>query len=301
MTKLVKLANVPVVPIYFNDSFRRLFHSLGNLHPFFQSFLLQKEMLKKKDSVESVRIGSVIKINEQDNFVNLWEYSRFLRARVYALGASAPLDVEKFFKYKRIFKVKKIQPIAAQQPHDVIVNEIDKARVDYLLYSHTNFEIICAPAHAIPYLMNELGRLREITFREVGEGTNKSLDIDEYDLYFNHLIIWDNEEKKIVGAYRIGKGDEIVNQFSVNGFYFSSLFKIKKGLIPVLRQSLEMGRSFIVKEYQRKPMSLFLLWKGILYFLLKNPQYRYMIGPVSISQDFSELTKNLIVNFFEKY
>jgi putative hemolysin len=300
MVKLVKLAKVPVVPIYFNDSFRRLFHSLGNIHPFFQSFLLQKEMLKKRDSVEVIRIGSPIKQTEQDTFVNLWEYSRFIRARVYALGAASPIDVSTFFKYKKIFRVKKPEKIIEPQPNKIIIEQINNAKKDYLLYSHTNFEIICAPAQVFPNVLSEIGRLREITFREVGEGTNKSLDIDEYDLYFDHLVIWDNATNKIVGAYRIGRGDEIIKQFSVSGFYFHSLFKIKKGLIPVLKQSLEMGRSFIVKEYQRKPMSLFMLWKGILFFLLKNTQYRYLGGPVSISQDFSELTKNLIVSFFEK-
>ncbi len=301
LIKLIKISKVTIVPVYFNDSFRKLFHSLGNFHPFLQSFLLQKEMLKKRNSIGNVRIGSAINQSEQDNFTDLWLYSRFIRARVYALGASSPIDVDKFFKYKKFFKISKIEDIAAPQDKKIIVEQINKAKEEYLLHKQSNFDIICAPAQVFPSVLTELGRLREITFRQVGEGTNKSLDIDEYDLYFNHLVIWDNEEEKIVGAYRIGKGDEINRQYSISGFYINSLFKIKKDIVPILKQSLEMGRSFIVQEYQRKPMSLFLLWKGIFYFLLKNPQYRYLLGPVSISQNFSDLTKNLIVKFFEKF
>jgi putative hemolysin len=300
LMKLIKIANVPVIPIYFNDSFRRIFHTVGNLHPFFQSFFLQKEMLNKRDSIETVRIGAAITVKEQNNFPDTSLYSRFIRARVYSLGASTPIDVDKFFKYKKFFKIKKVEEIVPPQPEELIIKQINAAKEEYLLFSQRSFDIICAPADIFPDVLNEVGRLREITFREIGEGTNKSIDVDEYDLYFDHLVIWDNDENKIVGAYRIGRGDEIIEQFSVNGFYINSLFKMKKGVSPFLEESIEMGRSFIVKEYQRKPLSLFMLWKGIFYFLLKNPQYRYLLGPVSISQDFSELSKNLIVNFFEK-
>ena len=301
ITKMIKIANVPVVPIYFDNVFRRVFYSLGKVHPFFQSFILQKEMLKKRNSVEKIRIGSPITVKEQNNFPDNQQYSRFLRARVYALGANAPVDVNKFFRYKKFFKINKVEEIAPPQPQELIVSQINKAKKDYLLFSHRSFDIICAPTSVFPDVLTELGRLREITFREIGEGTNKSIDIDEYDLYFDQLVIWDNEAEKIVGSYRLGRGDDIVEQFSVDGFYINSLFKIKKEMLPILEQSIEMGRTFIAKDYQRKPLSLFMLWKGIFYFLLKNPQYRYLFGPVSISQDFSELTKNLIVNFFESH
>ncbi len=301
LTKLIKIAGVPVVPVFFNDSFRRIYHILGNFHPVLQSFFVQKEMLKKKDSAISFRIGMPIKVSEQQKFTDIWRYTRFLRARCYALGASSPIDINKFFKYKKKFKINKVEEIVKPIDTEIIKREINQAKENFLLHSQKEFEVICAPTYVFPNVLTEIGRLREITFREVGEGTNKSIDIDEYDLYYNHLVIWDKENSKIVGAYRIGRGDEIIDRFSIKGFYLNSLFKMKKGLIPVLRESLEMGRSFIVKDYQRKPLSLFLLWKGILYFLLKNPQYRYLIGPASISQEFSELSKNLIVHFFETY
>jgi hypothetical protein len=101
----------------------------------------------------------------------------------------------------------------------------------------------------------------------------------------------------LVGAYRVGKGNEIIEQYGLKGFYIRTLFKTNEKAIPLLYQSLELGRSFIVSQYQRQPLSLFLLWKGILYFLLKNPEYRYLIGPVSISNQYSEFSKSMIVKF----
>ncbi len=301
LLKLVKVAQVPVIPVYFNDSFSKIYHFFGNLHPILQSFIVQKEVMKKRDSEISLRIGSAIKVSEQDKFKNIWEYTRFLRARTYALAASRSVDVNKFFKFTKRKRVPEPEPIIAPVDEQIIIKQINEAKENYLLHSQAEFDIICAPYRIIPDVMTEIGRLREITFREVGEGTNKSIDIDEYDLYYWHLIIWDREKNKIAGAYRMGIGDEIIESFSIEGFYISSLFKIKKGFIPVLKESVEMGRSFIVKEYQRKPLSLFLLWKGILYFLLKNPQYRYLLGPVSISHKFTELSKSLIVSFFKTY
>ena len=149
--------------------------------------------------------------------------------------------------------------------------------------------------------MNELGRLREITFREVGEGTNHSMDIDEYDLYYNQLFVWDNQERKIVGAYRVGKGKEILSRYGVKGFYLQSLFRMNRRFHSTLRQSLELGRSFIIQEYQRRPLPLFLLWKGILYFLLQHSDYRFLIGPVSISNNYSQFSRGLIMRYIREH
>ncbi len=166
--------------------------------------------------------------------------------------------------------------------------------------SEKNYEVFLSSAASMPNIINEIGRLREITFREIGEGTNKKIDLDEYDFYYNHLFIWDREGRKIVGAYRVGKGDEIYFRYGVKGFYISNLFKIKPGFHTIMKAGLELGRSFVRKEYQQKPLPLFLLWKGLLMFTMKNPSYRYMFGPVSISNNFTTLSKNLIIEFIRK-
>jgi putative hemolysin len=206
------------------------------------------------------------------------------------------IEVKKFFNYN-LKSQPRPEPVTEAVPKEKIEAEINHLRDENLLFSLKNYTVICAPSRKIPSVLNEIGRLREITFRGVGEGTNREIDIDEFDLYYNQLFIWDEGEECIVGAYRIGKGNDILEQYGKRGFYLNTLFRISNNFKPVLRESLELGRSFVISEYQRKPLPLFLLWKGILYFLLKNPQYRYLIGPVSISNNYSRISKDLIIHF----
>ncbi len=297
LVKLIKLAQVPVVPVYFQGNNSWIFHLLGNLHPALQTARLSKEFFNKKKKTIRIRIGKPISVTELNEFKELDLLSRFLRAKTYALGT--PFEVKKFIRPKFVPKVKKVEKIIDPIPQDKILPEIEFLKENYFLFNSNEYSVVCGPSVETPNVLNEIGRLREVTFREVGEGTNRSIDLDEFDLYFYQLIIWDNENNKIAGAYRVGRGDEILQKYGVNGFYISTLFNIQKGFYPILEESLELGRSFIIKEYQRKPLSLFLLWKGILYFLLKNTEYRYLIGPASISNDFSKFSQSLIVDFFK--
>jgi len=299
--RFIKKAHVPVVPIYFHGTNSRLFHLLGQIHPSLRTAKLPSEILNKKDKTIKIRIGNPISVKEQDKFTDIHQLGRYLRSKTYCLDSG--IEVKRFFNYS-LKSQPKPEDVVDPQPPELIIDEIAGLRREHLLFTIKNYSVFCAPSGRIPIIMNELGRLREITFREVGEGTNQSTDIDEFDLYYNQLIIWDNEGLQIVGGYRIGKGNDIYSQFGIKGFYTQSLFKMKSGFGDTLKQSLELGRSFIIKEYQRKPLPLFLLWKGILYLLLKNPEYRYLIGPVSISNTYSGISKELIIryimaNFFD--
>ncbi len=296
MIKFIRKAEVPVVPIYFKGTNSRLFHLLGLIHPLLRTAKLPSEMLNKKNKVIKIRIGMPISVEEQKEHSDIERFGRFLRLKTYALGST--IDIKKYFNYS-LKPAAKVEEITPAIPQETIDCEVNKLMENYLLFKSKNFSVICAPSVEMPNVMSEIGRLREITFREVGEGTNRSIDIDEYDLYYWQLFIWDEDEKKIVGAYRAGKGTEIVDRYGIKGFYINSLFNIDKKFTPYLKESIELGRSFIVKDYQRKPLPLFLLWKGILYFLIKNPEYRYLIGPVSISNRFSSYSKELIISFME--
>lgn len=293
--KLIKKAEVPVVPIYFQGSNSLIFHLLGMIHPTLRTVKLPSELLNKKKKVIRIRIGNPISVKDQKGFTDINQYGRFLRAKTYMLGT--PIEVKKFYQFKRKTKKEKVEEIIDPVDPNLIRSEVEGLHEDYMLFKSRNYVVYCAPSNKLPNILNELGRLREITFREVGEGTNQSIDVDEYDLYYHQLFIWDEENHKIVGAYRVGKGHEILSGYGLKGFYLQSLFRMSKQFQPILSQSLELGRSFIVKEYQRKPLPLFLLWKGILYFLLKNPESRYLIGPVSISNKYSDLSKDLIIKF----
>ncbi len=298
--KLIKHAKVPVIPIHFKGTNSLMFQLLGMVHPTLRTAKLPSELLNKKDSTLSVRIGSAISLKEQDSFTSLDTYSRFLRAKTYALG-SADLEVKKFYLPRFNFHGKP-KPIVAEVDKEVLSNEIvSLEKLGAKLFTQQEFDVFIAYSTDIPNILTEIGRLREVTFRGVGEGTNNPIDLDEYDLYYHHLFIWDREKQHVVGAYRIGKGNDIINKYGRHGFYISTLFKFKKGLNPVLGQSLELGRSWVREEYQLKRLPLFLLWRGIMHFLLANREYRYIIGPVSISNSYSKTSQTIIVEFIKRY
>ncbi len=297
VVNFIKRAQVPVVPVLFQGTNSRLLHMVAKIHPSLKNARLPSEILSKKHKNIKLRFGSPINVVEQNRFSDVYQFGRYLRAKTY--GMESDIEVKRFFNYS--LKVEgKPAPIIEPVPQEKILKEVQSLKADYTLFNLKNYTAYCAPAQLIPNILNELGRLREITFREVGEGTNQSIDIDEFDLYYHHMFIWDEDEQRIVGAYRLGKGKDIMDQYGRRGFYLHSLFRIGEKLKPVLKESMELGRSFVVREYQRKPMPLFLLWKGILYFLLKNPEYRYLIGPVSISNNYSKVSKDLIIRFIMK-
>jgi len=297
--KFIKKAKVPIIPVYFHGTNSRIFHMLGQIHPLLRTAKLPSELFNKKNKTIKIRIGNPISVKDQNEFTDIAHFGRYIRARTYTLGTS--IEVKKFYLPSFYPKIKKVEPLAEPVKKDDLTKEVKSLLKNYLLFENRNFKIFCAPSTEMPLSMHEIGRLRELTFRQVGEGTNRSLDMDEFDFYYNQLVVWDDDENKIVGAYRIGKGKDIIAQYGLPGFYIHSLFKIRKKFLPVLNESIELGRSFIIKEYQRKPLPLFLLWKGLLFFLLKNTDYRYLIGPVSISNDFSKFSKSLIVEFIKTY
>lgn len=169
------------------------------------------------------------------------------------------------------------------------------------LITRGDFEVYFAQAHQIPNVLLEIGRLRELTFRSVGEGTGKSLDIDEFDQYYYNLFIWDKKNNKIVGGYRMGMGEQIFQKEGIENFYIHSLFAIDPSFFSTLERSIELGRSYIVPEYQKGYLPFFLLWQGILTVLMRNPNYQYLIGPVSISKYYSGVSKSMIVEFVKRH
>lgn len=299
--KLISKAKVPVLPIYFHGNNGLLFNILGVIHPTLRTAKLPSELFNKKGYKIKMRIGKPIQPNELKQFSSTEKLLTYLRARTYALRSGiSSTEVKKFFG-SNVFKIyNRAQTIVPETPTELIEKEIEAIRADKQVMSEKNYDVFLSSATSMPNIINEIGRLREITFREIGEGTNKKIDLDEYDFYYNHLFIWDREAKKIVGAYRVGKGDEIYFRYGVKGFYISNLFKIKPGFHTLMKSGLELGRSFVRKEYQQKPLPLFLLWKGLLMFSMKNPSYRYMFGPVSISNNFTKLSKTLIIEYIRK-
>ncbi|WP_395802989.1 lysophospholipid acyltransferase family protein [Daejeonella sp.] len=297
--KLIEKVKVPVVPIYFHGNNGLLFNLLAMLHPTLRTAKLPSELFNKQGQTIKIRIGRTINPSKLPFNNNSAKLLDFVRAKTYALGSGLE-DEKNIFSPKSLFKIKSNPEIIIKElPVEVLEKEISKLE-EQKICTEGNYEVYICSASGIPNLIKEIGRLREKTFREIGEGTNKAYDLDKYDINYSHLFIWDKESKLLVGAYRIGKGDELFFSSGKKGFYISELFKIKREFYPILNQSLELGRSWIRKEYQQKPLPLFLLWRGVLQFVSKNSNYKYLIGPVSISNSFSKLSKSLIVDFILK-
>jgi putative hemolysin len=296
--KFIKKAGVPVIPIYFNGYNSTLFYLLAQIHPLLRTARLPAELLNKSKQIINIEIRKSVQPKSLNSFTTVSSLSHYLRAKTYSLNQ--PIKIETFFDAIHFNGKKSGLEIIKPVDQNLLESDLKNIDSEYLLFSQGSFSAYCAPFSSMPHIMREVGRLREITFREVGEGTNRSIDLDQFDLHYQHLIIWDNVNKKIAGAYRIGKGRDILAQYGKKGFYINSLFKIKKEFYPFLEKSFELGRSFIIKEYQRHPFLLYMLWKGILWYLAKNPNYQYLIGPVSISNNFSGRSKSLIVQFMIK-
>jgi len=245
----------------------------------------------------SVRIGTAISPQDITTLGKNRVWGKFLQAKIFSLGS--PFDVRpELFTGK---KSKKPAPVAEPVDPVLVAAEIAALSAEHKVAERGQFDVLVAPFSALPNTMFEIGRLRELTFRAVGEGTGKSRDMDEHDLYYLQLIIWDREKSQIVGGYRLGLGDRIFERFGVNGFYTNSLFKMKPGFFPILQKTVELGRTYVTAEYQKHRLPLFLLWKGILHFLLTHPEYQYLLGPVSISKDYSEASKGIIVEFVRRF
>jgi len=294
MLKFIKKARVPIVPVYFPGHNSIAFNILGFIHPALRTAKLPSELFNKEEKEIQIRIGTPVSVEEQNEFKDISDYGRFLRMKTYALGLT-----EKPGACKINLLAHSPEPIIDPVPEALIQQEIEQIKSEYFLFRVKDSYVFCAPSAKIPNILKEIGRRREKTYREVGEGTNKSVDVDPYDPYFEQLFIWDDNDKQLVGGYRVGKGNQILTNYGMKGFYITSLFRISKKFTPILNVSIELGRSFIIKEYQKKPLPLFLLWKGILYLLLKNPNYRYLLGPVSISNEFKSFSKTLCVEFMK--
>lgn len=292
--KLILKAGVPVIPVYFFGHNSWSFQLLGQIHPSLRTLRLPHELARARDLTLRIRIGNPIHPDELKVFNDIDQAATFLRTRTYALG-----KVKDSAKSKvKIPKLVKPSDIPGATDPKLIQQDLLKI-AHRKLFSQQQFDVYLAEAHELPHIMPEIGRLREITFRQEGEGTNKEIDLDKYDKFYRHLFLYDQEAQRIAGAYRIGFGREIIRQYGRKGFYTYSLFKMKDGFIPVLNEAIELGRSFIVPEYQNKRLPLFLLWRGILSVLIQHPEYNYIIGPVSISNYYSKVSKGVIVAFIQ--
>ena len=186
-------------------------------------------------------------------------------------------------------------PIIADVPRELLLQDVGGLDADDRLLALGDYVVYCAAANKLPHVMQEIGRLREIAFRAVDEGTGRPLDLDGFDPHYHHLFVWNQASSEIVGAYRLAFTQELIAHRGVTSLYTHSLFEFDARLFERLGPSLEMGRSFVSPAWQGNTRIMRLLWAGIAVLLDRHPAIRHLFGPVSVSPQFSDVGKFLIM------
>ena len=307
--KLIKKAQVPVVPMYFHAKNSKLFYNVSKIHPDLQTLMIPAEMVNKREKPIKIRIGRPVTPKILNEYETPKELGEFLRKKVYMMKSyfEDRKSVAEFLKVKNLNISPKeevvVQNIIDETPLAEILADRENLRKKEgkMLFSNGDYEVYFTKFDEIPAMMREIGRQRELTFRAVGEGTNLPFDLDEYDKHYHHLILWDNVAQKIAGAYRMALGSEVMKNYGIKGFYTNSLFDFDQELQPFFKKVIEMGRAYISIEYQQKPLPLFLLWRGIVHVCLRNPEHKFLMGGVSISNRFSDFSKSLMIEFMRSH
>jgi putative hemolysin len=277
--KLAAHAHAPLIPIRLHGTNSHWFYRAGRLHAALRTALLPIEMLRHAGVPVSVRVGTAIDARSYESATACTEATR---AAIDSLGRPR-------------------ETIAAPVAPDAIARELHGLSADALLFRSGEFEVWCARGDTIPTTLRELGRLRETSFRGVGEGTGRSLDLDDFDRWYEHLFVRNSRTRDIVGAYRIGRADEIVEARGVSGLYTTTLFQYDARLLERMSPALELGRSFVRPEYQRTSSVLLLLWRGIGSLVARQPKYRFLFGAVSISNRYRDSSQRMLMEFLRQH
>ncbi len=295
IARLIRQSCAAVLPIFVEGRNSALFQMMGLLHPRLRTAMLPREMCNKRGARLRFRIGSVVPFARLAAFEGDREMMDYLQLRTYILRGR-PADSESPAGAARETSAHRT-PVAPALFPETIAQDVLLLPPEALVLETDDFAVYAAHARQIPRLLHEIGRLREITFRAVGEGTGREIDLDRFDQYYLHLILWSRKKNELVGAYRIGKTDEILARYGKRGLYTSTLFRYRRRLLTSMGPALELGRSFIRAEYQRNYASLLLLWKGIGRIILREPKYRHLFGPVSINNEYNTMSRQMMEMF----
>jgi putative hemolysin len=289
-----------VLPVYFSGRNNVTFPWLGLINPRLRMLFLLQEFLQQGKKEIQVRVGRAVPYELIASLDNDEEATEYLRLRTYLLSYRGKKPVSWPTMMRSALPRKAHEPVAQEVPSRFVINDIAALSAERLLVENAEFSVYAARAAELPHALDELGRLREITFRAVGEGTGRRVDLDQFDPYYWHILLWNKEKRELAGAYRAGNTDEIMRARGVKGFYTNTLFRYDEQLFLKTGSALELGRSFVRPEYQRHYAPLLLLWKGIARFVAAHPDTPVLFGPVSISNEYSSLSREMIVRYFQQ-
>lgn len=288
--RIAQAVQATVVPAFFTGTNSPLFHVAGMVHPRLRTLLLPHELLNKQNRDIEMRVGSPVTPAKVKAFSTPADLTFYLRRRTLLLANRGESTV----------KVPQLKAIVEPTPQARVEQDLQALPQQNLLLSSGDYQVWLTTSEQSPSILREIARLREITFRANGEGTGGSSDQDEFDRSYLHLFLWHPESRKIAGAYRLGQTDVILPVKGRKGLYIDTLFKVQESFYRRLGPAIELGRSFVTLEHQKSYAALLSLWKGIGRFLSDNPRYRYLFGPVSISNQYLPLSRQLMVDFLNR-
>jgi len=297
--RLIRRTGATALPVYFCGRNSVSFHLFGMIHPRLRTAFLLQEFLQQAGRTVEVRVGSEILHDSVAGIEDDREAIEYLRWRTYLLARRSRTEKSWPEAVRSKIDEKVQEPVAAAEPAQALAEELRRLAGDRCLVENAELAVYLVKAQETPRMLQELGRLREVTFREAGEGTGKQRDRDRFDNYYWHVLLWHKTRQELVGAYRAGNTAEILDKHGVNGLYTSTLFRYHVRVFEKLGPALELGRSFIRPEYQRQYAPLLLLWKGIARLLATQAKIPVLFGAVSISNDYSKASREMIYRFFE--
>lgn len=297
----LRLAGVPIVPLHIEGSNSVTFHVLSMVHPALGTVLLPRELLRARGRSVALRIGTPVYPEDRAAKVRDEDFLGQLRLRVELLSDRAGGTRRADGQASPAAGVHGVQAARVRggsggtaETHRA---EIARLPREALLVRSGALAVYRARAVQIPTLLLEIGRLRERTFRAIGEGTGSELDLDLFDNYYDQLILWDDSSGEVVGGYRLGRVDEIRRTYGSRGLYTHTLFDYQEPLLRLLEPALELGRSFVREEWQRSYAPLLLLWRGIGEYVAREPRYCRLLGPVSISRSYGDVARDVLVEW----
>jgi putative hemolysin len=297
---LIRRTEAAALPVFFSGHNSIGFQLFGNIHPRLRSTFLLQEFLQQEGRTIKVRVGSAISADSISSIADDREATEYLRWRTYLLARRSRGEKHWPDAVRSKISAKMQKPVACAEPSELLAEELSCLAPDRLLAENGDFAVYLAKASEVPHMLHELGRLREVTFRLAGEGVGRARDLDRFDRYYWHLLLWHAGKKELVGAYRAGNTAEIIAERGITGLYTSTLFRYDARVFEKIGPALEVGRSFVRPEYQRQYSPLLLLWKAIGQLLTTHVKAPILFGAVSVSNDYSRASREMIYRFFEK-
>jgi len=299
MARIARMTGAKSIPAFISGTNSVGFHLAGMIDPRLRTLFLPHELINKRGRRMEIRIGAPVEgatlkaIKDDDKAIDLLRWNSSLLSLRDRIGSPRTRLFPAHWQPKH--------SVAPAEDPSVLLSELRRLPPSALLESAGKMQVYALSSRQAPRIVREIGRLREITFRASGEGTGKARDLDRFDAYYTHLVLWNDERQEIAGAYRICNVQSVLHRYGMRGLYTTSLFRFQPKFFAKVGPALELGRSFIHLDYQRQYAPLLVLWKGIGSYIVRHPETPVLFGAVSISADYSMASREVLTSYLSAH